>query len=105
VSASSLKFAGPVNGFLIGGLRYPRCYPQSSSGFGRSEAYKAPAYRTQAIERARQLAPILAELKCSGMSARRMAADMTARNLPTPNGERWHAATVLRALDRLPASG
>jgi hypothetical protein len=34
-----------------------------------------------------------------------MAAELMARNVPTPNGGRWHAATVLRALDRLPASG
>jgi hypothetical protein len=32
-------------------------------------------------------------------------AELMARNVPTPSGGRWHAATVLRALDRLPTSG
>jgi hypothetical protein len=57
------------------------------------------------MERARRIAPILAELRCAGLSARQMAAELMARNIATPNGGRWHAATVLRALDRLPASG
>jgi hypothetical protein len=57
------------------------------------------------MERARRIAPILAELRCAGLSARRMAAELTARNVPTANGGKWHAASVLRALDRLPASG
>jgi hypothetical protein len=30
-----------------------------------------------------------------------MAAELMARGVPTPNGGRWHATTVLRALDRL----
>jgi DNA invertase Pin-like site-specific DNA recombinase len=36
----------------------------------------APAYRAQALERARQLFPVLAELKRAGMSARQMAAEL-----------------------------
>jgi DNA invertase Pin-like site-specific DNA recombinase len=73
---------------------------------GRNGAERlAPAYRAEARERARQIAPILAELRCAGLSARKMAAELTARNVPTPNGGRWHAVTVLRALDRLAASG
>ena len=46
----------------------------------------APAYRAEAIERARQLAPILAELKSAGMSARQIAAELTARGIATPTG-------------------
>jgi hypothetical protein len=34
-----------------------------------------------------------------------MAKELMARGVPTANGKRWHAATVLRALDRLPAAG
>jgi DNA invertase Pin-like site-specific DNA recombinase len=60
----------------------------------------APAYRAAAIERARQLAPVLAELKSTGMSVRRMAAELTARGIPTPNGAKWHSQTVRRMLDR-----
>src|SRR6202040_2440534 len=58
----------------------------------------APAYRAEAIERARQLAPILAELKSAGMSARQMATELTARGIATPTGGRWHPQSVLRVL-------
>jgi hypothetical protein len=60
----------------------------------------APAYRAEAIERARQLAPLLTELKSAGMSARQMAAQLTARDIPTLTGARWHAQTVIRMLGR-----
>jgi DNA invertase Pin-like site-specific DNA recombinase len=69
---------------------------------GRNGADRlAPAYRAEAIERARQLAPLLAELKSAGMSARQMAVQLTARGIPTPTGARWHAQTVIRMLDRV----
>jgi DNA invertase Pin-like site-specific DNA recombinase len=68
---------------------------------GRNGADRlAPAYRAGAVERARQLAPILGELKEAGMSARRMAAELTARSIATPNGARWHAQSVLRMIHR-----
>jgi DNA invertase Pin-like site-specific DNA recombinase len=52
---------------------------------GRNGADRlAPAYRAAANERARQLAPVLAELMITGMSDRRMAAELTARY---PNSE------------------
>jgi DNA invertase Pin-like site-specific DNA recombinase len=60
----------------------------------------APANRAAAMERARQLAPVLAELKSTGMSARQMAAELTARGIPTPNGARWHGQTVRRLIVR-----
>jgi DNA invertase Pin-like site-specific DNA recombinase len=67
---------------------------------GRNGADRlAPAYRAEAIERARQLAPLLAELKSAGMSARQMAVQLT--GIPTPTGARWHAQTVIRMLDRV----
>jgi DNA invertase Pin-like site-specific DNA recombinase len=61
----------------------------------------APTYRVQALDRARKLAPVLAELKSTGLSARQMAAQLTARNIPTPTGGRWHAQTVIRMLVRV----
>jgi DNA invertase Pin-like site-specific DNA recombinase len=61
----------------------------------------APAYRAAAMERARELAPLLAELKGAGMSARRMAVELTARGVPTPNGAKWHGQTVGRMIDRV----
>ena len=69
---------------------------------GRNAADRlAPAYRAEAMERARQLAPVLAELKSTGMSARRMAAELTARGVPTANGGKWHGETVRRMIDRV----
>jgi DNA invertase Pin-like site-specific DNA recombinase len=60
----------------------------------------APAYRAEAVARARNLAPILTELKNAGLSARRIASELTARQVPTRLGGRWHAQTVLRAIQR-----
>jgi hypothetical protein len=34
------------------------------------------------------------------MSARQMAPQLIERGIPTANGGRWHAATVIRAMDR-----
>jgi DNA invertase Pin-like site-specific DNA recombinase len=69
---------------------------------GRNGADRlAPAYRAAANERARQLAPVLAELMITGMSDRRMAAELTARGIPTPNGAKWHGKTVRRIIDRI----
>jgi DNA invertase Pin-like site-specific DNA recombinase len=72
---------------------------------GRNGAERlAPAYRLAAIERARKIAPILAELKSAGLSARQIAAELTARAIPTPAGGRWHGQTVLRMIARLRAA-
>src|SRR5262245_12464616 len=69
---------------------------------GRNAAERlAPAYRAAAVERARELAPLLVELKGAGMSARRMAVELTARGVPTPNGAKWHGQTVRRMVDRV----
>jgi DNA invertase Pin-like site-specific DNA recombinase len=68
---------------------------------GRNGADRlAPAYRAEAVQRARQLAPVLAEMKSAGLSARQMAAELTLRGIQTPTGARWHAQTVLRMIDR-----
>jgi DNA invertase Pin-like site-specific DNA recombinase len=68
---------------------------------GRNGADRlAPAYRAEAVQRARQLAPVLAEMKSAGLSARQMVAELTLRGIQTPTGARWHAQTVLRTIDR-----
>jgi DNA invertase Pin-like site-specific DNA recombinase len=61
----------------------------------------APAYRAEAIQRARDLAPLLAELRNIGMSARQIAAELGGRGIATPNGGRWHPQSVLRMIHRL----
>src|SRR6516165_8996913 len=69
---------------------------------GRNGADRlAPAHRAEAIERARQLGPVLAELTNAGMSARQMAAELTARGIATPGGGRWHGQSVLRMMERV----
>lgn len=52
-----------------------------------------------ARDRAAQLRPIFVELK--GQSARRIAAVLNERGVPSANGRLWHAATVLRVQARL----
>jgi len=49
----------------------------------------APANRAAAMERACPLTPILAELTGAGMSIRQIAAELTARGIPTAGGGRW----------------
>jgi DNA invertase Pin-like site-specific DNA recombinase len=69
---------------------------------GRNGAERlAPAYRAEAIERARQLAPLLTEFKAAGMSARQIGAELTARGIATPTGARWHPQSVVRILHRV----
>jgi len=55
--------------------------------------------RDEAKERAEALRPILAEL--AGKSARAIAAELNERNVATPNGGPWYAATVIRVQRRL----
>jgi DNA invertase Pin-like site-specific DNA recombinase len=61
----------------------------------------APAHKAAAVVRAMALRPLLAELQDSRLSARKIAAELTARCIPTPKGGKWHAQTVLRMLGRL----
>jgi DNA invertase Pin-like site-specific DNA recombinase len=55
--------------------------------------------RAAALDRAEQLRPIFGEL--AGLSARKIAAALNARKIPTPAGGEWHAATVIRVQKRL----
>jgi len=53
----------------------------------------------EAQERAEELRPLFIEL--AGMSARKAAEELNRRNIATPAGGKWHAATVLRVRERL----
>src|SRR5258708_5815510 len=55
--------------------------------------------RDEAKERAEALRPIFAELE--GMSARKIAAALNERNVPTSTGVPWHVMTVIRVKRRL----
>jgi hypothetical protein len=48
---------------------------------------------------------VLAEMKSAGLSARRIAAQLMARGIPTPAGATWHAQTVIRVLNRVQDRG
>ena len=52
-----------------------------------------------AVSRAQVIAPVLTEL--AGLSARAAAAELNARQEPTPTGAPWSAKTVIRARARL----
>jgi DNA invertase Pin-like site-specific DNA recombinase len=55
--------------------------------------------RDEAQQRAEQLRPVFAEL--AGLSTRKIATELNARNIATPAGGQWHAVTVKRVQSRL----
>lgn len=61
--------------------------------------YLAPAHHAAAMARANDLRPIIAEL--AHMSTRQIAAELTARGIPTPRGGRWQAQSVSNLLRRV----
>jgi Recombinase len=54
----------------------------------------------QADRRAADVAPVVRELQAAGLSLRGIAADLTARGIPTPQGGAWSAVQVSRVLAR-----
>ncbi|MCK1670404.1 recombinase family protein [Bradyrhizobium sp. 150] len=63
---------------------------------------KSVQNRDEALTRAEQLRPVLSEL--AGLSARKIAATLNDREIATPCGGPWHAATVIRVQKRLAES-
>jgi DNA invertase Pin-like site-specific DNA recombinase len=61
----------------------------------------APANRAAAMARACPLRPILADLAGAGLSLRQIAAELTARGIPTGGGGKWHPQIVSRVLERV----
>jgi DNA invertase Pin-like site-specific DNA recombinase len=61
----------------------------------------APANRAAALDRACPLKPILSELTNAGLSMRAIAAELTARGIPTVGGGAWHPQTVARVMERV----
>jgi DNA invertase Pin-like site-specific DNA recombinase len=68
---------------------------------GRNADRLASANRATAMDRARQIEHVLAELNRSGMTTREIAAELTARGITTPRGGRWHPQTVRRVMERV----
>ena len=58
--------------------------------------------RAKAIELARQLGPVLTELR-GHLTFEQMARVMNDRGIPTARGKRWHTATVHRLFRRVSA--
>jgi hypothetical protein len=61
----------------------------------------APRHRAEALDRAKQIAPVLQELQRDGFSMRRIAAELIKRNVQTPRGGAWHPQLVKRIVQRL----
>jgi hypothetical protein len=52
----------------------------------------------EAVERARKLAPLLAELHGRKLSLRAIAGELTKRKIKTQRGGNWHASSVRNLL-------
>jgi hypothetical protein len=64
----------------------------------------APKYRAEALDRAKQLEPVIREMQNEGYSMRRMATELTNRKVKTPRGGDWHPQTVKMVMQRLAGS-
>lgn len=61
----------------------------------------APKFRDEARQRAKQLEPVIAELKGKGLSLARIAAELNKRKVATPRGARWDHSSVRNVVKRL----
>jgi hypothetical protein len=61
----------------------------------------APRHRAEALDRAKQIAPVLQELQRDGYSMRGIAAELEKRKVQTPSGGSWHPQLVKRVVKRL----
>ena len=64
----------------------------------------APKYRAEALERAKQLEPVISEFQAKGFSLRRMATELNKRQVKTLRGGKWHPQSVKQVLQRLSLS-
>jgi DNA invertase Pin-like site-specific DNA recombinase len=72
--------------------------------FGEAQALGRKAQAAEARDRAQSLAPVLAELRQAGVTSfLGIAEALNARGIATPQGLRWHAASVARVARRLEA--
>jgi hypothetical protein len=64
----------------------------------RAQFAGAQRQHDDAIERARDLAPLLTELCGRKLSLRAIAGELTKRKIKTPRGGKWHASSVRNLL-------
>jgi hypothetical protein len=57
--------------------------------------------RAKANDFAARLAPTLMEMREQGLNPHRMAAELTARSIPSPRGGAWTATSLRRVLARV----
>jgi DNA invertase Pin-like site-specific DNA recombinase len=69
---------------------------------GAGQAAATAALKARADQAARDLAPIIADIRKHGAdSLRQIAAELTVRSIPTPRGGGWTAAAVRNVLGRV----
>ena len=64
----------------------------------------APKFKEEARQRAKQLEPVITELKGKGLSLAKIAAELNKRKEPTPRRGRWDHSSVRNVLNRLQAA-
>ena len=64
---------------------------------------RAPKYRDEARQRAKQIEPIIRELQEKGYSRNRIAMELNKRKVPTSRRGRWDHSSVRNVLQRLGA--
>jgi DNA invertase Pin-like site-specific DNA recombinase len=70
---------------------------------GRTGRLRAKENKPAADALAKNLAPVIRELKASGItSVRAIAAELNKRAIPTARGAAWHPTSVGRLLSRMP---
>ena len=63
----------------------------------------APKYREEARQRAKQLEPVITELRSEGLSLAGVARELNKRKVATPRGGRWDHSSVRNVMQRLAA--
>ena len=64
--------------------------------------HEAAVVRTEPVSGARDLAPVVEDIRsCGATSLRAIAGELNARGMLTRRGGRWHVSTVMNLLDRL----
>lgn len=69
---------------------------------GATGRERAKRYKADALEQAKQFAPIIAELRASGFTqVRQIRDELNRRGVPSPGGARWHLLNTHKTLRRV----
>jgi DNA invertase Pin-like site-specific DNA recombinase len=69
---------------------------------GATGRERAKRYKTEAMDRAAELRPVIEELREAGFThVRQVRDELNRRGVPSPGGGRWHLPTVHRTLRRM----